>query len=153
MTDQARYGVEHRHDSKTKVLGFTDDWAMTALAPYAIDLLAQRATGQLVLIDQASVRVVDRRVRWGRQQAGAPGSAGGDVDTDEVAALEEVLRRDWLSPQEATQLAGVSYGWLRQLGERGRIAKLATPLGRLYRRADAEQIRAARADRTGAKSR
>ena len=77
----------------------------------------------------------------------------GDEVAAEVAALEVALRRDWLSPQEATQVAGVSYGWLRLLGERGSIATLATPLGRLYRRADAERIGAARADRTGAKSR
>ncbi len=75
------------------------------------------------------------------------------MDGDEIAALEAALRRDWLSPQEATQAAGVSYGWLRLLGERGRIATLATPLGRLYRTADVEQIRAARADRGDARRR
>ncbi len=64
MTNQTRYRVEHHQDGKTEVLGFTDDWAMTALAPYAIDLLAQRQTGQLVLIEQATERVVDRRSLW-----------------------------------------------------------------------------------------
>ena len=61
MTDRARYRVEHHHDGTVEVLGVTDDWALTALAPYAIDLLAQHATGQLVLIEQATGRVVDRR--------------------------------------------------------------------------------------------
>jgi len=75
------------------------------------------------------------------------------VDEPSTKALEAALRRDWLSPQEATQVAGVSYGWLRLLGERGSIATLATPLGRLYRKTDVEHVRAARADRTGAKSR
>ncbi len=69
------------------------------------------------------------------------------MNGDEIAALEAALRRDWLSPQEATQVAGVSYGWLRLLGERGRIATLATPLGRLYRKTDVERVRAERADR------
>ena len=67
------------------------------------------------------------------------------MDGPSIAALEAALRREWLSPREARQLAGVSYGWLRQLGERKQIATLATPLGRLYRRADVERVRAARA--------
>ncbi len=75
------------------------------------------------------------------------------MDGDEIAALEAALRRDWLSPQEATQAAGVSYGWLRLLGERGRIATLATPLGRLYRRSDVERVRAERAARAAAPAR
>ena len=64
MSEQARYCVEHHHDGTTEVLGFTDDWAMTALAPYAIDLLAQHEAGQLLLIDQALGRVVDQRSLW-----------------------------------------------------------------------------------------
>ncbi len=61
MTAQPRYRVEHHTNGTTRVLGVTDDWAMTALAPFAIDLLAQRETGQLLLIEQATGRVVDRR--------------------------------------------------------------------------------------------
>ncbi len=64
MSEQARYRVEHHANGTVAVLGYTDDWAMTALAPYAIDLLAQHETGQLVLIEQASGRVVDRRSLW-----------------------------------------------------------------------------------------
>jgi hypothetical protein len=64
VTEQARYRVEHHTNAMVAVLGVTDDWAMTALAPYAIDLLAQQETGQLVLIEQASGRVVDRRRLW-----------------------------------------------------------------------------------------
>ncbi len=64
MTDQPRYRVEHHITGAVLVLGYTDDWAMTALAPYAIDLLAQHETGHLVLIEQASGRVVDRRSLW-----------------------------------------------------------------------------------------
>ncbi len=64
MSRQARYRIEHHRDGTVKVLGVTDDWAMTALAPYAIDLLAQHETGQLLLIEQASGRVVDRRSLW-----------------------------------------------------------------------------------------
>ena len=61
MTSRPRYRVEHHTNGAVAVLGVTDDWAITALAPYAIDLLAQHATGQLVLIEQATGRVVDRR--------------------------------------------------------------------------------------------
>ena len=61
MTEQARYRVEHRTQGTCVVLGETDDWAMTALAPYAIQLLEEHGTGELVLIEQASGRVVDRR--------------------------------------------------------------------------------------------
>ncbi len=64
MTEQPRYRVEHRAAGAVEVLGFTDDWAMTALAPYAIDLLAKHGTGQLLLIEQATGRVVDRRSLW-----------------------------------------------------------------------------------------
>lgn len=64
VTDQARYRVEHHTNGTVEVLGETDDWAMTALAPYAIDLLAQHETGQLLLIEQATGRVVDRRSLW-----------------------------------------------------------------------------------------
>src|SRR3712207_8943490 len=42
MIEQPRYRVEHHANGTVKVLGVTDDWAMTALAPYAIDLLAQQ---------------------------------------------------------------------------------------------------------------
>ncbi len=64
VRDQARYRVKHHANGTVAVLGVTDDWAMTALAPYAIELLAQHATGQLVLIEQTSGRVVDRRRLW-----------------------------------------------------------------------------------------
>ena len=64
MTTQPCYRIEHHANGTIAVLGVTDDWALTALAPYAIDLLAQQATGQLLLIDQASGRVVDRRSLW-----------------------------------------------------------------------------------------
>ena len=64
MTEQARYRVEHHATGTVAVLGVTDDWAMTALAPYALDLLAQHKSGQLLLIEQASGRVVDRRSLW-----------------------------------------------------------------------------------------
>jgi hypothetical protein len=64
--------------------------------------------------------------------------------TDEHAITEESLMTEWLSPQGAAQLAGVSYGWIRLLGERGRIATLNTPLGRLYRRRDVEDVWAER---------
>ncbi len=64
MTEQARYRVEHHANGEEEVLGGTDDWAMTALAPYAIEHLAQHATGQLLLIEQATGRVVDRRSLW-----------------------------------------------------------------------------------------
>ena len=64
MTDRARYRVEHHSNGTIAVLDVTDDWALTALAPYAIDLLAEHATGQLVLIEQSTGRVVDRRSLW-----------------------------------------------------------------------------------------
>jgi hypothetical protein len=68
-----------------------------------------------------------------------------DVDVmQDIALLEELLQRDWLSPQGAVLLAGISYAWLRLLGERGTIATLQTPLGRLDKRADVEQVRAER---------
>ncbi len=64
MTDQPRYRIEHHTQGTNVMLGETDDWALTALAPYAIDLLATHATGELVLIEQATGRVVDRRSLW-----------------------------------------------------------------------------------------
>ena len=69
MTEQSRYRVEHHANGTVEVFGFTDDWAMTALAPYAIDLLAQHQTGQLVLVEQATGRVVDRRALGPEQSA------------------------------------------------------------------------------------
>ncbi len=62
--------------------------------------------------------------------------------------IQEILQQDWLSPQGAVLLAGISYAWLRLLGERGQIATLQTPLGRLYKRADVERLRAQR-DQSG----
>ena len=59
-----RYRIEHHTQDTLTVLGETDDWALTALAPYAIDLLVAHAPGELVLIDQATGRVVDRRSLW-----------------------------------------------------------------------------------------
>ena len=61
MTDHPRYRVELHTNGTITVLGVTDDWAMTALAPYAMELLAQHQTGQVLLVEQASGRVVDRR--------------------------------------------------------------------------------------------
>ncbi len=62
--DRPRYRVEHRIQGTCIVLGETDDWAMTALAPYAVQLVDEHGTGELVLIEQASGRVVDRRRLW-----------------------------------------------------------------------------------------
>ena len=64
MTDESRYRIEHHTNGTVTVLGYSDDWAMTALAPYAIDLLTQHEAGLLLLIEQASGRVVDRRSLW-----------------------------------------------------------------------------------------
>ena len=64
MTDQLRYRVEHHIAGAVLVLGYTDDWAMTALAPYAVQLLEERGIGELLLIEQTSGRVVDRRSLW-----------------------------------------------------------------------------------------
>ena len=66
------------------------------------------------------------------------------MDTD---LIEQILQQDWLSPQGAILLAGISYAWLRLLGERGQIATLDTPLGRLYNRADVDRLRAEREQR------
>ena len=63
--------------------------------------------------------------------------------------IQDILQHDWLSPQGAMLLAGISYAWLRLLGERGQVAVLDTPLGRLYNRADVERVRAERARRGG----
>ncbi len=63
------------------------------------------------------------------------------MDIVDIEALEELLQREWLSPQGAMLLAQISYAWLRLLGERGQIATLGTPLGRLYNRADVERLR------------
>ena len=65
----------------------------------------------------------------------------------DIEVLEELLQRDWLSPQGAMLLAGISYAWLRLLGERGQITTLDTPLGRLYNWADVDRVRADRAQR------
>ena len=116
------------------------------------------AAGGAAAYDGAATTVPDRRQWRPRAFLGRAGSAAGrgkerDVDGPSIAALEAALRREWLSPQEARQLAGVSYAWLRLLGERKQIATLATPLGRLYRRADAEHVRAERAARGGARRR
>jgi hypothetical protein len=63
--------------------------------------------------------------------------------------IQDLLQQDWLSPQGAMLLAGISYAWLRLLGERGQIKVLDTPLGRLYNRADVERVRTERARRGG----
>lgn len=55
--------------------------------------------------------------------------------------LEQRLQQDWLSPQGAIALAGISYAWLRRLGEQGTVTTLLTPLGRLYNRSDVERVR------------
>jgi hypothetical protein len=81
MTEQARYRVEHHANGTVAVLGVTDDWALTALAPYAVELLAQHETGQLVLIEQATGRAVDRRRLWpeASEQASEGVSATGET--------------------------------------------------------------------------
>ncbi len=63
------------------------------------------------------------------------------------SVIQDILQQDWLSPQGAVLLAGISYAWLRLLGERGHVAVLDTPLGRLYNRADVERVRDERAER------
>ena len=63
--------------------------------------------------------------------------------------IQDILQQDWLSPQGAMLLAGISYAWLRLLGERGQVAVLDTPLGRLYKRTDIERVRTERARRGG----
>src|SRR5262245_60366822 len=67
--------------------------------------------------------------------------------------IEQILQQDWLSPQGAIALAGISYAWLRLLGERGQVATLDTPLGRLYQRADVERVRHEREAQRGDGSR
>ncbi len=57
--------------------------------------------------------------------------------TDEV---RKALMEDWVRPQDAARLAGVSYGWMKLLGERGKVETLQTPLGTLYRRDQVEEI-------------
>jgi hypothetical protein len=74
----------------------------------------------------------------------------GTMDPD---LIQDILRRDWLSPQNAILLAGISYAWLRLLGERGQVATLQTPLGRLYNRVDIERLRRQREQAGGARQR
>ncbi len=64
--------------------------------------------------------------------------------TDEV---RQAIMTDWLGPKDAAQLAGISYGWLRLLGERGQVETLQTPLGTLYSRKGMEAVARDRAER------
>ncbi len=59
------------------------------------------------------------------------------VITDEV---RKSLMTDWVKPQDAARIAGVSYGWMKLLGERGKVETLQTPLGMLYKREQVEEI-------------
>jgi hypothetical protein len=61
----------------------------------------------------------------------------------------ESLMTDWLTPTSAAKAANVSYSWLKQLGERGQVETLQTPLGMLYKRTDMERIAEERASRAG----
>jgi len=69
-----------------------------------------------------------------------------------TAEIREALMSDWLAPHDAAKGAGVSYGWIRQLGKDGKVDTLPTPLGLLYNRGDVERIareRAAKITRRG----
>ena len=58
--------VEHRTRAGREVLGHTDNaWApQTELAKWAAVMLPRHARGELVLIEVATGRVVDRRDLW-----------------------------------------------------------------------------------------
>ena len=60
------YRVEHHTRAGCEVLGHTDDvWApRTELAKWAAALLPRHERGELVLIEVATERVVDRRALW-----------------------------------------------------------------------------------------
>ena len=62
------YRIEHRQGDRVAVLGHADGWSSTLLAPYAARLLADRATGEVVLIEQATGAVVARRDHWPEEQ-------------------------------------------------------------------------------------
>ena len=57
-----------------------------------------------------------------------------------MTLTRESIMTDWLKPQDAARLAEVSYGWLKLLGERGKVETLPTPLGMLYSRQSIEQL-------------
>ncbi len=61
-----RYRIEHHTGGQVIVLSFTSAWdaVSTALAEYAPRLLAEHATGELCLIEQATGRVVAHRDLW-----------------------------------------------------------------------------------------
>ncbi len=54
--------------------------------------------------------------------------------------LERELRANWLSRGEAAKLAGVSPEWIRYLATQGTIESIESPSGRLFRRADVEDV-------------
>lgn len=54
---------------------------------------------------------------------------------------------EWLTLGQASRLVGCSPQWLSRLAATGRIEATTTPLGRVYRRTDCEQIVAERTKR------
>ena len=65
------YRIEHHTRAGREVLGHTDDtWApRTELAKWAAILLPRHARGELVLVEVATGRVVDRRGLWPKADA------------------------------------------------------------------------------------
>ncbi len=57
-----------------------------------------------------------------------------------MTLTRESLMTDWLKPQDAARLADVSYGWIKLLGERGKVETLQTPLGTLYSKQSVEEL-------------
>lgn len=56
---------------------------------------------------------------------------------------------EWVSGKQAAQVTGFSVPWVYRLGERGEIATVDTPLGRLYKRADVEKYKDSRQGKAG----
>jgi len=67
-----------------------------------------------------------------------------------MALTRESIMTDWLKPQDAARLAEVSYGWIKLLGERGKVETLQTPLGTLYSRRSVEELAEQRASKNAA---
>ena len=65
------YRIEHHTRTGREVLGHTDDvWApRTELAKWAALMLPRHARGELVLVEVATGRVVDRRDLWPKADA------------------------------------------------------------------------------------
>ena len=64
MDEVTAYRIEHRIGNRVEVLGYADGWSSTMLAPFAVRLLADHATGELLLVEQATGTVVARRYLW-----------------------------------------------------------------------------------------